>query len=120
MSIMLMPKSKVSNLRVRDALYLVFGKGITNVGYHWIFHDKEPKTFEEFFYIVLWYHRTSQQAPDKPEFAKPLALKLTRERNQTNNTLHDNSRKPHLICAYFQKWVQNKQACFLEKKTENI
>ena len=42
---------------------------VPNSDYHWIVHDKDPKSFEEAVEIVLRYQRTSKKDHNKPNEA---------------------------------------------------
>ena len=50
-------------------LIVCFVNGISNSDYHWIVHDKDPKSSEETIEIVLHYQplRTSKKDHNKPK-----------------------------------------------------
>ena len=55
-----------SGLEGDNGLIACFVNGIPNLDYHWIVHDKDPKSFEEAIEIVLRYQRTSKKGHNKP------------------------------------------------------
>ena len=92
-------------------LIACFVNGIPNSDYHWIVHDKDPKSFEEAVEIVLRYQCTSKDHNKPNEAPGTKQSQLAGKRKTPNEFVDRDCKRQHPYCVFCKKNGHTKDQC---------